>query len=78
MDPVTIFLTNINNIIVYIAGVYFLSVNEIQLGALLTFIMYVQLLTKPIKKLSTSMASIETSFSSIKRIFAIINYRKDV
>ncbi|MEE0902450.1 MAG: ABC transporter transmembrane domain-containing protein, partial [Methanobrevibacter sp.] len=77
MVPVTTFLTNISTITVYMAGIYFLSVNEIQLGTLLAVIMYGQLLNKPIKKLSTSMASIETSFSSIKRIFAIIDYEKD-
>jgi len=77
MVPVTTFLTNISTITVYMAGIYFLSVNEIQLGTLLAVIMYGQLLNKPIKKLSTSMASIETSFSSIKRIFAIIDYQKD-
>ena len=77
MDPVTTFLTNVGNITIYIAGIYFLSVNEIHLGTLLAFIMYVQLMTKPIKKLSASMASIETAFSSIKRIFAIIDYQKD-
>ena len=77
MEPITTFLTNVSNITVYIAGVYLLSVNEIQLGTLLAIIMYGQLMTKPIKKLSTSMASIETAFSSIKRIFAIIDYQKD-
>lgn len=77
MVPITTFLTNITNITVYISGIYFLSINEIQLGTLLAVIMYVQLLTKPIKKLSTSMASIETSLSSIKRVFAIIDYQKD-
>ena len=77
MEPITTFLTNVSNITVYIAGVYLLSVNEIQLGTLLAIIMYGQLMTKPIKKLSTSMASIETAFSSIKRLFAIIDYQKD-
>ena len=77
MEPITTFLTNVSNITVYIAGVYLLSVNEIQLGTLLSSIMYGQLMTKPIKKLSTSMASIETAFSSIKRLFAIIDYQKD-
>jgi len=77
MVPITTFLTNISNITVYMAGIYFLSVNEIQLGTLLAVIMYGQLLTKPIKKISTSIASIETSFSSIKRIFAIIDYEND-
>ena len=47
------------------------------LGTLMAVIMYGELLSKPIKKLSTSMTSIETSFSSIKRIFAIIDYQKD-
>ena len=77
MEPVTTLLTNVSNITVYMAGIYFLSVGEIQLGTLLAVIMYGQLLTKPIKKLSTSMASIETAFSSIKRIFAIIDYNKE-
>ena len=76
MVPVTTFLTNISNITLYLAGIYLLVGNEIQLGTLLAVIMYGQLLTKPIKKLSSSMASIETSFSSIKRIFAIIDYQK--
>jgi ATP-binding cassette subfamily B protein len=76
MVPVTTFLTNVSNITVYIVGIYLLAGNEIQLGTLLAVIMYVQLLTKPIKKLSSSMASIETVFSSIKRIFAIIEYRE--
>lgn len=77
MEPITIFLTNVSNITVYMAGVYLLSVNEIQLGTLLAVIMYGQLMTKPIKKLSASMASIETAFSSIKRIFVIIDYQKE-
>ena len=77
MEPVTTFLTNISTITVYMVGIYLLSVNEIPLGILLEFIMYAGLLTKPIKKLSTSMASIETLFSSIKRIFAIIEYEEE-
>ena len=77
MEPVTTFLTNISTITVYLVGIYLLSVNEIPLGILLEFIMYAGLLTKPIKKLSTSMASIETLFSSIKRIFAIIEYEEE-
>ena len=77
MEPITTFLTNTSNITVYIAGVYLLSVNEIQLGTLLAIIMYGQLMTKPIKKLSTSIATIETAFSSIKRLFTIIDYQKE-
>ena len=77
MDPIATFLTNVSNIIVYMEGIYLLSVNEIQLGTLLTFILYGQLLTKPIKKVSTSMASIETAFSSLKRIYAIIDYKNE-
>ena len=77
MEPVTTFLTNISTITVYMLGIYLLSVNEIPLGTLLAFIMYAGLLTKPIKKLSTSTASIETLFSSIKRIFAIIDYENE-
>ena len=77
MEPIATFLTNIGNITIYIAGIYFLIGNEIQLGTLLAVIMYGQLLTNPIKKLSTSITSIETSFSSIKRIFAIVDYQKD-
>lgn len=77
MEPITTFLVNISNITVYIAGIYFLTGNEIQLGTLLAVIMYGQLLSNPIKKLSNSMVSIETSFSSFKRIFSIIDYQKD-
>ena len=76
MVPVTTFLINMSNITLYMAGIYLLSVNDIQLGTLLAVIMYGQLLTKPIKKLSSSMANIETTFSSVKRIFAIIDYKK--
>ncbi len=77
MVPVTTLLTNISKITVYIAGIYFLAGNEVHIGTLLAVIMYGQLLTDPIKKLSSSMATIESSFSSIKRIFAIIDYQKD-
>lgn len=73
MEPITIFLTNASNIILYLGGIYLLSINEILLGTLLAAIMYGKLITKPIGKLSTSMASIETAFSSVKRIFAIID-----
>lgn len=76
MAPITTLLTNISNISVYVVGVYLLSCNEIHLGTLLTVVMYGQLLTKPIKKISTSMVSLETSFSSIKRIYSIIDYKK--
>ena len=77
MVPITNFITNMGNITVYIAGIYFLSVNEIQLGTLLAIIMYAKLFNKPVKKLSSSMTSIENSLSSLKRIFAIICYEKD-
>ena len=77
MDPIATLLTNVSNITVYLMGIYLLSVNEIQLGTILTFILYGQLLTKPIKKVSTSMASIETAFSSLKRIYAIIDYKNE-
>lgn len=73
--PITKFLTNLSNITVYIFGVYFLITNEIQLGTLLAVIIYGQLLTKPLKKVSTVIISLENSFSSIKRIFAIINFK---
>ena len=73
--PITTLLTNISNIAVYIIGFYFLVSNEIQLGTLLTIILYGQLLTKPLKKVSASITSLETSFSSIKRIFEIIEFQ---
>lgn len=74
--PLTTFLTNISNITVYIVGIFFLINNEIQLGTLLAVIIYGQLLNKPLKKVSSSIVFLETSFSSIKRIFAIIERRK--
>lgn len=74
--PLTTFLTNLSNITVYIVGVYFLMTNEIQLGTLLAVIIYGKLLTKPLKKVSVSIIFLETSFSSIKRIFDIIEFQK--
>lgn len=71
--PITTFLTNLSNISVYIIGFYFLVTGEIALGTLLAVILYGQLLTKPLKKVSTSLITLETSFSSIKRIFEIID-----
>lgn len=75
--PITTFLTNISNITVYIVGFYFLVTNEIQLGTLLAVIIYGQLMTKPLKKVSSSIITLETSFSSIKRIFSIIDYKNN-
>ena len=77
MVPMTSFLTNIGNISIYMAGIYMVAFNEIQLGTLLVIIMYAKLFNKPIKKISSSTASIENSLSSLKRIFAIIDYKKD-
>lgn len=74
--PITTFLTNLSNISVYIIGFYFLVTGEIQLGTLLAVILYGQLLTKPLKNVSTSLITLETSFSSIKRIFEIIDFEK--
>ena len=73
--PITTLLTNISNIAVYIIGFFFLVSNEIQLGTLLAVILYGQLLTNPLKKVSASITSLETSFSSIKRIFEIIEFQ---
>lgn len=73
--PITTLLTNISNIAVYIMGFYFLVSNEIQLGTLLSVILYGQMLTNPLKKVSASITSLETSFSSIKRIFEIIEFQ---
>ncbi|MBR0270534.1 MAG: ABC transporter ATP-binding protein [Methanobrevibacter sp.] len=75
MLPITTFLTNISNIAVYVIGFYFLVSNEIQLGTLLAVILYGQLLTNPLKKISASINTLETSFSSIKRIFEIIEFK---
>ena len=77
MVPMTELLTNVTNIIVYIVGISLFATNEIQLGTLLAIIMYAKLFTKPFKKISSSTASIENSLSSLKRIFAIIEYEKD-
>lgn len=72
MPPLATFLTNLRNIIVYIFGIYLMMNGEIQLGTLLTIVMYGKLLTTPIKKLSASLTSLETSYSSVKRIFEVI------
>ena len=72
MSPLATFLTNLRNIIIYICGIYLLMNGEIQLGTLLTIILYGKLLTTPIKKLSSSLTSVQTSYSSIKRVFEII------
>ena len=77
MVPMTELLTNVTNISVYIVGISLFATNEIQLGTLLAIIMYAKLFTKPLKKISNSTASIENSLSSLKRIFAIIDYKKD-
>ena len=75
MSPLATFLTNLRNIILYICGIYLLMNGEIQLGTLLTLIIYGKLLSTPIKKLSASLTSVQTSYSSIKRVFEVIeNY----
>ncbi len=73
--PATTFVTNFSNIAVYITGVFFLMTDQIQLGTLLSIIIYGQLMNKPIKKISASIVFLETSFASIKRIFAIIDFK---
>ena len=79
--PITTFLTNFSNITIYMLGIYMLGIymlinHEIQLGTLLTIIIYGKLLTKPIRKTGNSLNSIETSFASIKRIFDIVEFYK--
>lgn len=74
--PITTFLTNFSNITIYMLGIYMLINHEIQLGTLLTIIIYGKLLTKPIRKTGNSLNSIETSFASIKRIFDIVEFYK--
>lgn len=75
--PIATFLTNLSNIAVYIVGLYFIITNQIQLGTLLAIIIYGQLLTKPLKKLSVAIIFIEISFSSMKRIFNIIDFKNE-
>lgn len=72
MGPVTNFLINASNITVYLAGVYFLSVNEIQLGTLLAVIMYGQLLSKPIKKLVAQWQLLKLHFQVSKGYFRLL------
>lgn len=74
--PITTFLTNITNIIVYNVGIYLLVNNEILLGTLLSVIIYVHLLTKPLKKISATMISIENSMSSIRRIMKMYEFKE--
>ena len=77
MQPLATFLTNLRNIIVYICGIYLLINGEIQLGTLLTIIIYGKLLPTPIKKLTASLTSVQTSYSSVKRVFEVIENNEE-
>ena len=72
MSPIETFLTNLRIVIVCICAIYLLINGEIQLGTLLTIIIYGKLLPTPIKKLTASLTSVQTSYSSVKRVFEVI------
>ena len=72
MSPIETFLTNLRIVIVCICAIYLLINGEIQLGTLLTIILYGKLLPTPIKRLNTSLTSVQTSYSSVKRVFEVI------
>lgn len=77
IQPISNFITNLSNMTVYLFGTYLLINHQITLGALLSILIYGQLLRQPLKVLSSSLGTTETAFSSLVRIFEIISPKKD-
>ena len=71
--PFTLLVINLCTISVYIFSVYLLIHNQIEIGTLLTVILYGQIFFKQVKSLSNSLNSLETSLASMDRIYEVLD-----
>lgn len=71
--PLIRLLNNLTIIIVYVFGTLLLISHEIDIGTLLSIILYAQILMKPIKNISGALNSLETLVASINRVYEILD-----
>ena len=73
MYPVNSFITISLQVILYVYGGYLVYTGSIDMGTFTTFILYYQLMKKPIMSIGNTLNSIRTSYACLDRIYEILD-----
>lgn len=73
MYPVNSFITISLQVILYVYGGYLVYTGSIDMGTFTTFILYYQLMKKPIMSIGNTLNGIRTSYACLDRIYEILD-----
>ena len=73
MYPVNSFITITLQVILYVYGGYLVYTGSIDMGTFTTFVLYYQLMKKPIISIGNTLNSIRTSYACLDRIYEILD-----
>lgn len=73
MFPVNSFITITLQLFLYVYGGYMVYIGSVDMGTFTTFILYYQLLKKPIISIGNTLNSIRTSYACLDRIYEILD-----
>jgi len=67
------FFSNFINLIILVYGGYLLSINNLTIGDLVGFLLYISLFLQPIRKISNLVENYQKGMASFSRFVEIIN-----
>ena len=73
MFPVNSFITISLQVILYVYGGYLVYIGSIDMGTFTSFILYYQLMKKPIISIGNTLNAIRTSYACLDRIYEILD-----
>lgn len=72
------FLTNVTNALVVVAGGYFVYLRAIDIGDLVVFLMYINLILQPIQRLTNFTQQFEQGMSGFRRFTEIMDIEPEI
>ncbi len=72
------FFTNISTVITLIAGGYFVTKNEITIGDLVAYLIYINQFIQPVKRLANFMEQYQRGVAGFKRFDEVMNIESDI
>ena len=73
MLPLSTFITITLQVLIYVYGGYLVYIGNIDMGTFTTFILYYQLMKKPIMSIGNTLNSMRTTYACLDRIYEILD-----
>ncbi len=72
-NPTIRFISNFLYILIAILGIIFCKFNKLTIGNISTFLIYINLFTKPFSEITSVISELQISVASLKRILSFLN-----